>query len=687
MWLRRKQASHGSATIFDVGSWATALRDAIPPLLYGLRLWASVSLALYVAFWLELDAAYWAGTTAALVCQPSLGASMRKGWFRMIGTVVGAVVIFLISVCFAQDRSAFLASLSLWCAVCALVATLLHNFAAYAAALAGYTAAIIASDELGAVGGTNGQVFTLTVDRASAICLGIVCAGVVMGLTDLGDTRRRLAGLFAKLSADIMRSFLATLKLAGPNMPDMHPLRRELIRQVVALDPTIDTAVGESAELLYHSPLLQRAVDGLLAALAGWRAAAHLLFRLQPEEARRDAEAILRVIPRELRSAAEQDYTAQWGAEPIPLRRSCQAGIRRLLALRAQTPTLRVLADLTARVLGGVSDSFGGLILAAAGRAGAVRTRHKFRLRVPDWLPSLVNAGRAFVVISTVEVFWIVSAWPNGSAAITWTAIAVVLFAPRADQAYDTVVRFTTGNFFAALFAAIVLFALLPGVSTFVGFSLVMGLYLVPVGALAAQSWQTAVFIPMAANFVPLVAPANVMSYDTAKFSNGALAIIAGTTCAAISFRLLPPLSPAFRTHRLLALSLRDLRHLAAGARWQKRDDWEDRIYGRVEALPDTAEPLQRARLVAALAAGAEILRLRRLMHRLELSSGIDEPLRALALGDPVLATARLARIDADLASHAPGTTNRALLRARGSILVLSDLLTQHAAYFGAGAL
>jgi uncharacterized membrane protein YccC len=687
MWLGRKQASHGSATIFDAGLWATALRDAMPSLLYGVRLWASVSLALYVAFWLELDAANWAGTTAALVCQPSLGASMRKGWFRMIGTVVGAVAIVLISACFPQERGAFLVSLSLWCAFCALIGTLLRNFAAYAAALAGYTAAIIASDELGAVGGTNGQVFALTLDRATSICLGIVCAGVVMGLTDLGHARRRVAGLFAELSANIMRSFLAILKLAGPELPDMHPLRRELIRQVIALDPTIDRASGESAELLYHSSLLQRAVEGLLAGLASWRAAARLLFRLQPEVAQRDAEAMLRAIPQELRSAAEQDYTAQWGGEAIPLRRSCQAGMRSVLALRPQTPTQRVLADLTARVLGGMSDSFAGLILAAEGRAGTVRTRRRFRLRVPDWLPSLINAGRAFVAISTVEVFWVVSAWPSGAAAITWTAIAVVLFAPRADQAYDTVVSFTAGTIFAALFAAIVLFVLLPGVSTFVGLSLVMGLYLIPVGALAAQSWQAAIFSPMAANFVPLVAPANVMSYDGAKFSNGALAIIVGTACAAISFRLLPPLSPAFHTHRLLALSLRDLRRLAAGARWQKRDDWEDRMYGRVEALPDTAEPLQRAQLTAALAAGTEILRLRRLMHRLELSSRIDEPLRALAIGDPVLSTAWLARIDADLASQAAGTMNRTLLRARGSILVLSDLITQHAAYFGAGAL
>ncbi len=53
-------------------------------LLFGIRLWVAVSLALYVAFWLELDNPSWAGTSAALVCQPVLGASLRKGWFRLI---------------------------------------------------------------------------------------------------------------------------------------------------------------------------------------------------------------------------------------------------------------------------------------------------------------------------------------------------------------------------------------------------------------------------------------------------------------------------------------------------------------------------------------------------------------------------------------------------------------------------
>jgi hypothetical protein len=39
---------------------------------------ASVCLAVYVAFWLQLDNAYWARTSAPIVCQPQLGASMRK---------------------------------------------------------------------------------------------------------------------------------------------------------------------------------------------------------------------------------------------------------------------------------------------------------------------------------------------------------------------------------------------------------------------------------------------------------------------------------------------------------------------------------------------------------------------------------------------------------------------------------
>jgi len=660
--------------------WLTdALRAAGPPLLFGLRLWASVCLALYITYWLELDNPFWAGTSAAIVCQPHLGASLRKGWYRLIGTVVGAVAIVVLTACFPQDRAPFLVGLALWGAACALVATLLRNFAAYAAALAGYTAAIIAYDQLGATGGPNGQAFMLAIDRASEIGIGIVCAGVVLAGTDLGGARRRLGTLFAGLSAEIAGGFTGTLVNFGAKFEATQATRRELVRRVIALDPVIDEAFGESSQLRYFSPVLQRAVDGLLAALAGWRAVAVTLARSPEERARQEAGAVLAKVPVELRPQPEQIEPTRWIADPPRLIGACDAAVRSLAALPAGTPSLRLLADQTAEVLAGIADVLNGLALLVTDPFRPV-ARGVRRLRIPDWLPPLVNAGRAFVVIGAAQLFWIVTAWPNGAQAMLFAAIVVILLAPRADQAYAAAVSFLVGTDLTAVFAVIIGFAVLPNLETFGAFSLAIGLVLVPAGAGMAQPWQTMMFIPMVANFVPLLAPANQESYDTQQFYNSALGIVAGSGAAVLSFRLLPPLSPAFRIRRLMALTQRDLRRLATGPIPRTPDDWADRMYGRLAVLPDAAQPLQRSQLLAAFSVGTDIIQLRHICHRFDLGSDLDAALEAFARGSCATATARLADLDRSLASRFGA------LRARGLILAISDALTQHAAYFDVGA-
>src|SRR5258707_15402110 len=294
------------ASVINRWNWALAkAAKSAPPLFFGLRLWAAVCLALFVAFWLELDDPFWAGTYAAIVCQLQLGASLRKGWFRMIGTVVGATMIVVLTACFPQDRIAFLVLLALWCGLCAFAATAFRNFASYSAALAGYPAAIIAADNLGATGGASSDVFLLAVTRASEICIGIACAGIVLAGTDLGGAQRRLADSFANLAAEIMDRFGRMLALAETQLPDTKAERREFVRRVIALDPVIDQALGESSHMRYHSPNLQTTVYGLFRALDGWRGVATHLNRL-PEAARRQvARMILRSLPSEVRSGLE----------------------------------------------------------------------------------------------------------------------------------------------------------------------------------------------------------------------------------------------------------------------------------------------------------------------------------------------------------------------------------------------
>src|SRR6202007_1598970 len=109
-------------------------------------------------------------------------------------------------------------------------------------------------------------------------------------------------------------------------------------------------------------------------------------------------------------------------------------------------------------------------------------------------------------------------------------------------------------------------------------------------GAMLAQPWQTGVFLAATYYFITLLAPANEMTYNTIQFYNSALAIVGGLAAAALAMVSLPQLPPALRARRLLALTLRDFRRLAARPSFSSVDDWIGRVSGRMVALPDQAK-------------------------------------------------------------------------------------------------
>ena len=253
---------------------------------------------------------------------------------------------------------------------------MLRNFAAYSAALAGYTAAIIASDELGAVGGANGEAFMLAVTRASEICIGILCAGVVLVGTDLGGARRRLAQQLAGLRKKSWPGRPSLL--TGPRHPETLSVRRELVRRVIALDPVIDEALGEASDVRVRWPILQAAVDGLFASLAAWRIATLHLEHL-PEElpVGTRLSSFTSVFRASLQLASTQRGATDWTVDPSRVRQSFVAAARALLVLPTCTPSLRLLADAAARALGGVSHALDAIALLVREPVGAVpRRRH-----------------------------------------------------------------------------------------------------------------------------------------------------------------------------------------------------------------------------------------------------------------------------------------------------------------------
>ena len=661
------------------GDW---LRAAPPALLYGLRLWGAVCMALLLAFWLELDNPYWAGATAAAVCTPVLGASMRKGWFRLVGTVLGVVSAVVLSAFFSQSRAGFLIGLALWGGICAFGATLLRNFASYAAALAGYTAAIIAGGELGLVGGANGDAFNLAVARGTEIGIGIVCAGLVLTMTDFGDARRRLATMLTDISAEILAGLIHALSLVGPVQAASRTARRSMIQRVAALDAVIDQASGEISAMPLRPRELRAATDRFFAALAAWRSVADHL-ELAPD-AIEEATRVRGCLPRILTDLETTGTVPGERGDPHAIRNAIWIAVRRLLALPAETPSLQLLRDQTAAGLLALSIAIDGVMLLdhpwMAGTPRCVAGP-----RVADTLPALINAVRAFVTIGAAELVWVWTGWPGGTTFIIFATIAITLFGPREDSAYASAKSFTIGTAIAAVFAAIAAFVLLPGQSSFIGLCAVLGLVLIPSGELSSRSWQQPLFVALGTNFVALLRPSNPAIYDPELFYNTAAALLCGVGFAMLAMRLLPAMPAETRVRRLLALTLRDLRSLTHASPPNSAAGWEGRLYSRLSAIPDSVDTLQAARMTAALSVGGEIIRLRHIAHRFAIAAELEPALTAIAAGKSGAAIRALNRFDQALAvlpAGLPGAKPRA--RARGTILSIAGSLARHASFFDA---
>ena len=665
VWVR--DLTRRSSTSLQGGPLESAL-GSTPGLLFGLRLSASVCLALFLAFWFQTENPYWAGTSASIVAQPGLGASLRKGRFRAIGTAIGGLVMVLLTAAFPQDHAVLLASLALWCALCGCIATILPNFAGYAAALAGYTAAVVFA---GAVENPQG-IFLVAASRLTEIGIGIFSAGLVHALTAFGDARQRLAPALAEVGQDIASGLVETLR-AGDDQPEQRTSRRELIRRAIALDPLIDEAIGEPSHLRYQHGALQAAAESVFMALSAWRGIANRLGMMSREQARMIAAAVL--------PGLSKLTDRLWLDAPTVVREICTTERQRAGQAPAADVSSRLVMDGTVRVLNALDGVANTLILIADPRGASSQSR-RTHLDLPDVLPVALNGLRIVLTVLAAALFWYASEWPNGPAMVTFTAVTVILFSARGDEAYPSALEYAAGTAIAAALAAMLELLVLPPVQgNFVALTVALSLIFIPVGMLAAGSWHNAVFSAVATQIGPILLIKNQPSYDATEVLNGGMAIFAGTVFTALSIRLLPPLSPAKRIQRLLALTLRDVQRVLSRRRRFAPDVWVGRISRRLAVMPKSATLEEQAELLAALSVGQAAITLLQLRPYLLNREALDRARAGLAKGHVVAAHESLTRFSAEQTQGTPVGGARGTSAAIQATLI-ADALLRHPRFF-----
>src|SRR5258707_5027723 len=156
---------------------------------FAIRIWLAIVLALYVSFWLELEAPSTAALTVAILALPTRGQVIEKAVFRIIATVVGITAsIAIVGFC-TQSGSLLLGAFAAWIGLCVYVVGLLDGNRAYAAALSGYTVALIAVQQI-----DNPQhIFESSMARGAAITIGILAITLVSDLLAAPDRHGQLA--------------------------------------------------------------------------------------------------------------------------------------------------------------------------------------------------------------------------------------------------------------------------------------------------------------------------------------------------------------------------------------------------------------------------------------------------------------------------------------------------------------
>lgn len=660
-WVKHVSLSHSEAIHEEA---MRRVRLAAPALVFGLRFSMSVCLALYVAFWLQLDNAYWAGLSASLVAQSGIGASFRKGHYRAIGTFLGGAAIVLVTAIFPQNHAGLLLSITVWAGICGFLAGILPNFAGYAAAVAGYTAVIVFSSVI-----DNPQnVFLVAVTRMTEVSIGIFAAELVFSLTDLGDARSRLARMLGEIATDVARGLRTTL-VAGRDTSVSRTSRRELIRRVVALGSTLDQVVGEPTHLRRQFDRLQAGVEALFTALSAWRSIVnHLSLTLQTHE---------NAFREMLLSAVSLVVDRAWFSDPKGMLELCAAARERTATIPTSDLSSQLLTQSVAEVFHSLERVANALVLVVQ-PGSEWPDRAVKRLQVPDILPPALNALRAVIALSALQLFWFETAWPEGPTAVTFAAIAILLFSPLMDAAYVSTVDFGIGNVLAAVIAAVLNLAILPMMhGGFIDLALVLVVVLLPLGALSAGSWHKIVFVALASNVVPIIAIENEPRYDGAGLLNAALAITGGTVAALIFIRLLPSISPRGRAQRLLNLTLRDLMQLATRRRQFTRDAWIDRIAQRFAVMPGEASREQVEELLSALSVGEAVIALIEAGSRRSCANALTSLPEAhlTAAGEPPPQSCVLRGADAeDPRSPAPNPAVQAV--------IIDEALRRHPLFF-----
>ena len=655
--------------------------------IFALRSTAAGLVALALAYALKLEQPQWAMMTVFIVTQPVAGMVLAKGFFRLVGTLVGTFFAVLMATAVGESQVGFVLVLALWIALCTFVASMLRNPEAYGAALAGYTAAIIG---LPAFGNPH-LVVELAVARCSEIMLGIVCAGLASRLVLPQLARTMLVERLSTGLADI--AAYAAGAIAGRPRAELDALHKRLIVDTLALAVLRAYARLEASSLVTHGRQTRHTIGHMLSAISA--------IRTLLAHASAPGSAWWPLLGR-ARAMLEAMAARSWSTEDV------RPWLNRLDTIAQEARALRAASPAGDPDPVGAAARLTLLLEFIASLQAVLKGLAALRLRSPEvrpgWKPpalaifrdrqaALTNALRAGVATALVTAYWMATRWADVAGVAILVAVVSSLFASLPNP-LQSAWGFFRGTLYAVPVAFLIGQVAMPALPGFLWFALLVTPVLVPAALFMANPARTGVATAFAINLLVFISPHETMTANPLAFLNTAAAVLGGILLSLAVFAAVLPQRPGDTVERLVGAMRTDLLRLCLHERLPRPSAYESLAYDRINQL---MLPLQRLGTagagvlegsLAAVTMGLELLRLRRIAATdaalaEKLGRRLDGLARLLVLkrrGEETLrASVADLRVLAGEIAAAPGPRG---LEAAAALRVIAAALEDHPRFF-----
>jgi uncharacterized membrane protein YccC len=532
----QKDPSRGERIFYQLGfaQWPAGTTALV------FEIWTALAVAYYVGFGLELNSAAGVGTGLLILVGPTQGMVLSKAFYRIVGTLFGAVFAIILTSLFSQDRTMLIAVFSAYMACLVAAGTLLRDFRAYGCILAGYTVALISIADVDAATAT----FTAMLDRVAVILLAVLVLAFVSAIFATAASARSLQSKLRLATTDIVAMALTTLDQRAPPDPSQCVA---MSARFMPLRSEIGFATPELLDGWTRAKGARSALLGLFEAISAIQAVGLGLRNLSSASSTVDnAISIMRtaiVAQRPEKRLADIDALTH---------RAMEAGV-----LNIEEAYVLDRCKFMIEVFRDIRD---GLLSSRVGRL----PRRSVSLPVhQDYIAAVLNGLRVGIAVGIVGLLAVLSGLPGANLMILGTIVFVslgsVLHDPLAmgrAALLMTPAVIVTGTIYD--------FLIFPNISEYPLFII----SLAPVVAMTCWLIKTGkgpMGIFYGVQSISLLSPANVQTLDPTTFVDTAAFLVAGSVCIFFSLLLIVPVDPGLRRLRLALAVGRTLRRALVG--------------------------------------------------------------------------------------------------------------------------